>query len=109
MAVYLIGASFYFGLLLAELDGAIRMPVREIVVIALGVLIFWVLRSLYRGRHWARVFLLVLFGLSFLGLDAVLRKEGFDFWRSMAQMAIQVLVIVLLFLRQSRDWFKRVA
>jgi|AVFP01.1.fsa_nt_gi preprotein translocase subunit Sss1 len=64
-----------------------------------------------QGKNWARITLLILFVIGMLGFPFVILNEfqmspiiGIV---SIAQMLIQLYVLVILFSGQSKEWFRR--
>ncbi|TXD71121.1 hypothetical protein ESU54_17675 [Aequorivita antarctica] len=64
-----------------------------------------------KGKNWARITLLVLFVIGMLGFPLIISNEfqmspliGIV---SIAQMLIQLYVLIILFSGQSNEWFKK--
>ena len=84
-------------------------PVMFTTLVTLGVI--WLLTyKTGKGRNWARITLLVLlvFGIPFFvqSLLQNLAANPFSGLLGIGQTVLQIISLVLLFQRQSTDWFK---
>lgn len=75
--------------------------------------IFWILiRLIGMGRNWARIIFLVMFLFSFPYslYQLVVGLSGYSLYRILgfAQIVMQAVAMILLFQRQSSDWYRQI-
>lgn len=109
VAVWMVGISMGLGFALFELSESvpIKGSSREITTIIWGGLVFMLLRAVFRRKQWARIVLLELLLLSFIGgWEAVDAHSGFQKARVIVQLTLELVTFSLLVLPVSSAWFR---
>jgi hypothetical protein len=106
VAVRLAWTSFVLGLPIALYLVAQSPVAMSVVMLLMGVLVITIYRALARGRNWARIALTVLLVLSLIDLFVPSELPAGLMILSRATLVLDVVVVVLLFRRESGRWFR---
>ena len=115
LAVVLLWAAMAFEALGMALDfdryaSAVGMVALGVTLVLVGF-VLWLITLIGKGRNWARLTYLALFVLGSIyhltHMRELLTHSAFDVVTTLAQTAMQLAAMVLLFLRESNAWFRR--
>ena len=82
-------------------------PLAVLAFLGISLLLFFIARSLYMRRNWARWLIIAWTAFGTLGVPQLLREFTFSFpsLRSLIQFVLYVVASVLLLCPASRRWF----
>jgi hypothetical protein len=110
IAVWIMGISYLLGLVLFEASTKVTIarPARESVASIVALLIFLLLRAVYRGRQWARVVFIGIQVVAFLGVTTKFAERApLEMARVIVQVLIEITACVLLILPIANKWFSK--
>lgn len=116
LAVKLLWASFFIGIVGVFLRPARQVPFVAILILSTLALGFWawVITCIAEGRNWARILFFVLVGIglvfSVLFISATLalyRERPFNGLLSALNYALEIYTFYLLLTAPARQWFNQ--
>jgi hypothetical protein len=118
LAVKLLWASFFIGIVGVFLRPAQQVPFIAILIVSILAFGFWawVITRITEGRNWARIlfFVLIGFGLAFAvvflsATVALYRERPFNGFLAAINYALEIYTLYLLLTAPAREWFKQTA
>jgi hypothetical protein len=118
LAVKLLWASFFIGIVGVFLRPAQQVPFIAIVIVSIVAFGFWawVITCIASGRNWARILFFVLIGIGlafavvFLSATlALYRERPFNGFLAAVNYAMEIYTLYLLLTGPAREWFKQTA
>ena len=118
LAVRLLWASFFIGIVGMFLRPAQQVPFIAIVIVSIVAFGFWawVITCIAAGRNWARILFFVLVGIGvvfaviFLSATLALYKDRpFNGFLAALNYALEIYTLYLLLTAPAREWFKQPA
>jgi hypothetical protein len=115
LAVKLLWASFFIGIVGVFLRPAQQVPFIAILIVSVLAFGFWawVITCIANGRNWARILFFVLVGIGlvfavlFLSTTLALYKDRpFNGFLAAINYALEIYTLYLLLTAPAREWFK---
>jgi hypothetical protein len=99
LSILLLGSIIGFDISIFSLLGSIG----GILMIALGVLIFYVARGLYFGKNWARIFVIVLASLAII--SSIFSMIGGEVSNNIFSLIVNILIVCYLLSNKIKEIF----
>jgi len=116
LAVKLLWASFFIGIVGVFLRPAQQVPFIAVMIVSILAFGFWawVITSIAKGRNWARILFVVLIGIGlvftllFLSTTLALYTERpFNGFLAALNYALEIYTLYLLLTAPARAWFNQ--